>query len=404
MADVLMPRLSDTMEEGTVTRWLKQPGEQVAKGDVIAEIQTDKANMDLEAYEEGTLERILVEEGTTVAIGEPIAVISGAERGEEASHPEAPPEPEATRTHPNGRTALITSPLARSLATRHGIDLAQIRGTGPGGRIIRADVEQAIAHKAQQPMDAPPPPRAAVPPRSNDTSRQGGEATGDTEEIPLNNVRRLTAQRLTLSAQAPHFYLTSMIDAEPLLHVHSDINQDQPDTTRVTVTDLLVKACAKALRLHPDVNSSWGEVALLRHHRVHVGVAVATPAGLVVPVVHDADTKTLQQIATESHGLSAAAREGKLSLDQMTRGTFTISNLGMYGVDHFTAIINPPQAAILAVGEASSQPVVRGGNVIAGTTMKLTLSIDHRVLDGAAGASFLRDLKSLLEHPVRILT
>ncbi|EWM19171.1 dihydrolipoamide acetyltransferase family protein [Kutzneria sp. 744] len=218
-------------------------------------------------------------------------------------------------------------------------------------------------------------------------------------------MRRLTAQRLAQSAQqAPHFYLTRTVDADALMAFRTQANTDLTDTgTRVSLTDLLIKACAQALTTHPAVNSSWADTRLLRHHRIHIGVAVALDDGLIVPVIHNADAKTLSQISREAHDLAERARAGRLSLNEITGGTFTISNLGMYGIDQFTAVINPPEAAILAVGAANPGPIVRDGQLVAGTTMTLTLSIDHRVLDGATAARFLADLTALLEHPVRIV-
>lgn len=226
----------------------------------------------------------------------------------------------------------------------------------------------------------------------------------DDEEVPLTAVRRITARRLTESATAPHFYLTSVIDAERLLDFRAEANARLAAAgTRITVTDLLVRACAVALRHHPQVNSSWGGDKILRHRRIYVGVAVALDDGLIVPVVRDADRKSLGEIATEARALADRARAGRLTPDEFAGGTFTISNLGMYGIDHFTVLINPPEAAILAVGTATQVPVVREGQVVSGATLKLTLSIDHRVLDGAAAAAFLRDLKETLEEPLRIV-
>jgi pyruvate dehydrogenase E2 component (dihydrolipoamide acetyltransferase) len=229
-------------------------------------------------------------------------------------------------------------------------------------------------------------------------------APADDEEVPLSTVRRITARRLTESAAAPHFYLISVVDAERLLAFRTEVNDRLGQTgTKVSVTDLLIRACAVTLRAHPQVNSSWGGDKILRHRRIHVGVAVALDDGLIVPVVRDADRKSLGEIGTEAHALAERARAGRLTPDEFTGGTFTISNLGMYGVDHFTAVINPPEAAILAVGAATEEPVVRDGQLVGRTTIKLTLSIDHRVLDGATAAAFLRDLKDTLEEPLRIV-
>jgi pyruvate dehydrogenase E2 component (dihydrolipoamide acetyltransferase) len=437
MSQILMPRLSDTMEEGTIARWLKQPGDRIARGEVVAEIETDKATMDLEAYESGVLEQILLPEGGTAAIGEAVAVIgdgSGSGGSPAASAPAAEPRPgpaaepvvagsvvaevpaaepvapapaPAAPVEPAGHaTSLRTSPLARSLARRAGIDLATLAGSGPGGRIVRADVESVIARPdsarpgepaARNGQAAPAAPAPAVP----GVAPAAGE---DDEVVPLTTMRRLTAERLSESAKAPHFYLTTVVEADALLRLRAELNASLPEGAgKVTVTDLLVKACAVALRAHPEVNASWGQDAIVRHGRVHVGVAVAIPDGLVVPVVRDADRATLGEISRQARDLAERARSRRLSPDDFAGGTFTISNLGMFGIDEFTAIINPPQVAILAVGAASPQPVVRDGEIVVRTTMKLTLSVDHRVLDGAMGAQFLADLRALLEAPLRIL-
>jgi pyruvate dehydrogenase E2 component (dihydrolipoamide acetyltransferase) len=285
-----------------------------------------------------------------------------------------------------------TSPLARALARKYGLDIARVPGTGPGGRVVRADVEAA----AQQ---------GSVPrrPAALGAALAAAEPADD-ERVSLSSIRRITAQRLSESAAAPHFYLTSVVDAEPLLALRTQLNEQLAEGGgKVTVTDLLVRACAVALRAHPEVNASWGGDHLLRHTQVNIGVAVALDDGLIVPVIRDADHKRLTEIATEARALAQRARAGKLTLDEFSHGTFTISNLGMFGIDHFTAVINPPEAAILAVGAARQEAVVRDGQLVAGTTMKLTLSIDHRVLDGATAAAFLRDLVRLVEQPLRIL-
>ncbi|MFH9867309.1 dihydrolipoamide acetyltransferase family protein [Streptomyces lydicus] len=432
MPEIIMPRLSDTMEEGTLSRWLKHEGEQIHKGDIIAEIETDKAVMELEAYDEGPLTRTLVAEGTTVPIGTPVAVIgeptatpspepapapaqpqphpagTPAESAAPPASPAVPSQPAATPQAPSSGapTRVPTSPLARRLAHEHGIDIAALTGSGPGGRVVRADVEAAInqgdAYPAPRPTAGTPSTAARAAPQP--PARPVAEAD-EVEEVPLTTVRRLTAQRLTNSAQqAPHFYLTVTADAEPLLAFRADLNTRLGEHgPRISVNDLIIKACATALRDHPEMNASWDDTRILRHHRIHIGIAVALDDGLTVPVIHDADHKTLTDIAREARALAEKARSGHLNLDDLTGGTFTISNLGPYGIDHFTAVINPPQAAILAVGATHPQPVVRDGELAAGTVMALTLSIDHRVLDGATGAVFLADLKELLEQPLRIV-
>ena len=453
-----MPRLSDTMTEGTVSTWTKGVGDRIEKGDVIAEIETDKATMELEAYDAGVLEQILVDVGRTVPIGEVIAVIgdgSGATAAPAAapapaaarpdptpvvpaaptsveptpvaaapaavaaavstpaSAPSAPPPPSANGKHP------LASPLARNIARDAGLDLATVTGSGPGGRIVRADVEHAIATLGSATPSAPtaPPGVTAAPtdapvaaaPLAAAPILEGGP---DDNEIALNRVRRITARRLVESMQqAPHFYLTSVVAADELVAARARINEGLAAlatargeaATKVSVNDIVVKAVAVALRAHPEVNVSFGGDKLIRHHRIHVGIAVALPDGLIVPVIRDADTKTVTQISAETRDLATRARSGKLKVDEFTGSTFSVSNLGMFGVDQFTAVINPPEAAILAVGATKQEAVVRDGQIVVGYTMAITLSVDHRALDGATGANFLADLTTLLENPLATL-
>jgi pyruvate dehydrogenase E2 component (dihydrolipoamide acetyltransferase) len=410
MPDVIMPRLSDTMTEGILVQWLKQEGEPVQRGEVLAEIETDKATMELEAYDSGVLTRIIAAPGSTVPIGQPIAVIG--EQSAVADVPAAADVPLAVTPslsaadgvaataepapwrEPPATSTVRTSPLARQLARNHGLDIAGIPGTGPGGRVVRADVETAIAASS------------GTAPVASAQVHSGPVALAEPadEQVALTSIRRISAQRLTESAAAPHFYLTSVVNAEPLLAVRTQLNEQLSDSgAKVSVTDLLVRACAVALKTHPQVNASWGGDHLVRHARINIGVAVALEDGLIVPVIRDADRKRLSEIAAEAHALAERARAGKLTPDEFSHGTFTISNLGMFGIDHFTAVINPPEAAILAVGAAREEAVVRDGQLVVGTTMKLTLSIDHRVLDGATAAGFLQDLVGLVERPLRIL-
>jgi pyruvate dehydrogenase E2 component (dihydrolipoamide acetyltransferase) len=410
MPDVIMPRLSDTMTEGILVQWLKQEGEPVQRGEVLAEIETDKATMELEAYDSGVLTRIIAAPGSTVPIGQPIAVIG--EQSAVAVVPAAADVPLAVTPslsaadgvaataepapwrEPPATSTVRTSPLARQLAGKHGLDIAGIPGTGPGGRVVRADVETAIAASS------------GTAPVASAQVHSGPVALAEPadEQVALTSIRRISAQRLTESAAAPHFYLTSVVNAEPLLAVRTQLNEQLSDSgAKVSVTDLLVRACAVALKTHPQVNASWGGDHLVRHARINIGVAVALEDGLIVPVIRDADRKRLSEIAAEAHALAQRARAGKLTPDEFSHGTFTISNLGMFGIDHFTAVINPPEAAILAVGAAREEAVVRDGQLVVGTTMKLTLSIDHRVLDGATAAGFLQDLVGLVERPLRIL-
>ncbi|TYB42960.1 dihydrolipoamide acetyltransferase family protein [Actinomadura chibensis] len=423
MTDILMPRLSDTMEEGVISSWQKQPGDEVAVGDVIVDIETDKAVMEYEAYEAGVLEKILVAEGETAAIGAPIAVLApvggAAAPAPAAARPEAEPEPEpaparepepvaaapAAQAAPapavprsSGRSRPPSSPLARRLARDHGLDLATLTGSGPGGRIVRADIEAAIRTTAPAPAPAAAPapaPAPAVTARAVDDP--------DVEAVPLNRFRKVAARRLTESKrEAPHFYLNREVDAEPLLAFRATLNEALAPA-KVSVNDLIVKAAATALREHPAVNVSYTEENLLFHKRVHVGVAVAVEDGLLVPVIKDADRKSVSEIGRETRELAGKARDGKLSLPEMSGGTFSVSNLGMFGVDSFSAVINPPEAAILAVGGVRDEPVVRDGQVVPGKRLALTLSVDHRATDGATGAKFLDRLATLLENPLLIV-
>jgi pyruvate dehydrogenase E2 component (dihydrolipoamide acetyltransferase) len=411
-----MPRLSDTMTEGVLSRWLKKEGDTVNRGDVLAEIETDKAVMELEVYDAGVLERLLVPEGTEVPIGQPIAVIGDGSQPRPASWTEpqeadattAPARPDAEPTIPPqaraesrtvgpastgtpGSSHLRSSPLARRLAHEHDIDLAELAEAHPGQRIVSADVKVAVEERTK-PAAAPTGPVLAA------------ERGADSEEIPLTMMRRATARRLTESASAPHFFLTNVVNAERLMNFRAEVNQRYAEqNVKVSVTDLLVRACATTLRQHPQINASWGQDKILRHRRIHIGVAVALDEGLIVPVITDADAKGLDVIAGETRALAARARAGLLTPDEFSGGTFTISNLGMFGIDNFTAVINPPEAAILAVGGATEEPYVHEGQLLTRPILKMTLTADHRVLDGATAAAFLRDLKRSLEEPLRLI-
>ncbi|ASR39292.1 dihydrolipoamide acetyltransferase [Prauserella marina] len=394
-----MPRLSDTMEDGVIVAWHKQVGDQVGKGEVLAEIETDKAIMELESYDEGILERVLVAEGERVAIGTPIGIVGD---GTGSASPAPVPAPAAVAATPlvAGAAAVVpdgergpkSSPLARKVARELGVELAGVAGTGPGGRIIRRDVESAAREAADTPA-----PASAV------STVEAGE---DTELVPLSSMRRVAAKRLTESKQqAPHFYLTSAIDVTELLAFRGTVNATLAGAggPKVSVNDLIVKAVAVALRENPDVNVSFAGDDLARHKRINLGIAVAVPDGLVVPVVPDADRKSVSEIAAEAREKGERAREGKLKAAEMSGGTFTISNLGMFGIEQFAAVINPPEAAILAVGAAAEEVKVVEGEFVARKILRVTLSADHRAVDGATGARFLSTLTGLLEAPLRIL-
>jgi pyruvate dehydrogenase E2 component (dihydrolipoamide acetyltransferase) len=414
MTEIQMPRLSDTMEEGVIATWHKQVGDKIARGDVVAEIETDKAIMELEAYDDGVLEKVLVGEGQTVPIGTPIGLLGDGSGSATAATPtptadpapapaaEQPaPAPVASAPAPVASAPAPVaekpkaSPLAKAVARDRGIDLSAVQGTGPGGRIIRADID-ALA--SSEPAAAP----AAAPSAQPEVS---GSAQ-DVEEIPLNNIRKITAKRLTESKQqAPHFYLTSAIDVTELVAFRADLNQrlQAAGGPKISLNDLVVKACATALRANPSVNVSFGGDKLLQHKRIHLGVAVAIDSGLVVPVIPDADRKSISEIAVEGREKAERAREGKLKADELSGGTFTISNLGMFGIEQFSAVINPPEAGILAVGAANDEVRVRDGEFVARKILRVTLSADHRAVDGAVGASFLQQLTGLLEDPIRII-
>ncbi|TCO26139.1 pyruvate dehydrogenase E2 component (dihydrolipoamide acetyltransferase) [Kribbella steppae] len=410
MGKILMPRLSDTMESGIIAGWRKQPGDTVTAGEILADIETDKAVMEYEAYESGVLSRIIVAEGEEVAIGQPIAIVG--ENDDTAAEPtptaepippaeSPPPVPAAPSTAGSAAPAapppterLPASPLARRDAHELGVDLATLTGTGPGGRIIRADVRAAAeAITTPETVTAPAP--------------YAGQSSSPAEEVPLGMLRRTSGKRLAESARtAPHFYLTAVSDVQQLVELRADLNSRLTAAGRpkISLNDLIVRACALTLRTHPDLNASLAGDALRRHQEIHIGLAVAVDNGLLVPVLRNVDRKSIGVIAQEATELAERARQRQLSADEMTGGTFTVSNLGMYGVEQFTAIINPPEAAILAVGASRREAVVLDdGSIAARTRMRYTLSADHRILDGAAGARFLADLTDLLENPWLIL-
>jgi pyruvate dehydrogenase E2 component (dihydrolipoamide acetyltransferase) len=421
MIEIKMPRLSDTMEEGAIASWHKHPGDRVEIGDVLVEIETDKATMDYEAYESGTLSEILVSEGATVTIGTPIAVLdNGKDSTPVAAAPvAATPEvahvsavaPAPTAHAPvsrvpeplhSGSDGVFASPLVRKLARDHDLDLSRVRGTGPGGRIIRADLSDLLVE-----TPTPTPSRAVARPVVStgpivDEKRASQETT-------VSKARRVIARRLSESAQTiPHFYVTAVADAQVLMEMRADLNEQAEvrELAKISVNDLIIRAAALALREHPEVNASYlgdDSSVMLVHNRINIGVAVASKNGLVVPVIVDADMKTINELGVEAKALAAQANGKGLSIDQMSGGTFTISNLGMYGVEEFTAIINPPEGAILAVGATTREPVVVGEQIVPRYRMRITLSADHRIIDGALAAQFLRTLTDLIEHPWRIV-
>ena len=411
---VVLAKLSPTMEEGTIVKWNKQEGDVIKVGDVLAEIETDKANMEMEALGAGVLRRVLVGAGGKAPIGTLIGIIADAADDisslEKAAASAAPPPadtpvepPPATVSAPASApqpvsppAALPTaeggrvkaSPLARSIAAQRGVPLESVPGSGPGGRVIKRDVEglgaAPVAFTA-----APDVKAAAAPPAASVTPGQ---------ELPLSNMRKTIARRLVESMfSAPHFYVTVEIDMERAVALRAQLAASE---VKISYNDLVVKACALALRRFPLVNASWGGNKLVTHAHVHLGVAVALPDGLMTPVVRNADGKSVGTIAAEIRELATRARDKQLKPEEYTGSTFTVSNLGMYDVTEFTAIINPPDSAILAVGAVRKQPVVVGDEIRPGQRMKVTLGSDHRVIDGALAAQFLAEIRRLLENPL----
>jgi pyruvate dehydrogenase E2 component (dihydrolipoamide acetyltransferase) len=375
MPEVVMPRLSDSMEEGTIVRWLKQDGEQVAEGEPLAEVETDKATVTFDADAGGTL-RILVGEGETVAIGKPIAQIGEGETVAIGKPIEQIGEGETAQREANGRVK--ASPLARRLARESGVDLSGLTGSGPGGRIVKADVTAA----------APPAPQPA---RGN----KGAVTIQQPSRIQTQIAQRMAESKATI----PDFTLRADVEMDHAVAMRSQLNSEPVPT----YNDMVVKACAIALREHPRANGAYRDGAFELYARINVGVAVATEDSLIVPTVFDADGKSLLEISGEVRRLAERVRRGEVTPAELSGGTFTVSNLGMYGVSSFHAIINPPQAAILAVGEVRETPVVRDGQLVAGRRMTLALTCDHRILYGAPAAEFLARVRRLLEQPVNLL-
>lgn len=415
---IRMPKMSDTMEEGVIASWQKKVGDKVASGDILAEVETDKATMELESYDDGTLLYTAVEAGNGVPVDGVIAIIgeegadyetllkaanqSTAPKKEEpkteaatpaaeapkAAAQSAAPQPASTaQSTSNGR--VIASPLAKKLAQEKGYDIAQIPGSGDGGRVIKRDVEAFV------PSAAPVAGGASV------AAAVGQESY---EDVAASQMRKAITKSLSASQfGAPHFYLTMEIDMDKTIEARKSINELAP--VKISFNDIVIKAVAAALRQHPAVNTYWiSETNSIRtNHHIHVGVAVAIEDGLVVPVVKFADSKSLSQISTEVKDLAGRAKDRKLGLDEMQGNTFTVSNLGMFGIEEFTSIINAPESCILAVGGIKQTPVVKNGQIVPGNIMKVTLTCDHRTVDGATGAAFLQTLKGLIEDPVRIM-
>ncbi|GAO44980.1 dihydrolipoamide acetyltransferase [Flavihumibacter petaseus NBRC 106054] len=418
---ILMPRLSDTMTEGVIAAWHKKVGDKVSKGDLLAEVETDKATMDLESYKTGTLLYIGANQGDKVPVNALLCVIgeagkvdieaikAAASGGSVAAAPVAEAAPAAAsggtaeavvEAPAEGNGRIKASPLAKKLAAEKGISLSQVQGSGDGGRIVKSDVE------GFQPSKAAAVPAAATASASSASTpaavskAPAGEVSF--EDRPVSQMRKVIARRLAESKfTAPHFYLTMSIDMDKAVASRGQINETAP--VKISFNDMVLKAVALALKKHPAVNSSWLGDTIRTNHHVNIGVAVAVEDGLLVPVVRFADTKGLAQIATEVKDFAGRAKSKKLQPSDWEGSTFTISNLGMFGIDEFTAIINPPDSCILAIGAIQQIPVVKNGQVVPGNVMKVTLSCDHRVVDGATGSAFLQTVKSLLEEPLRML-
>ncbi len=454
--NILMPALSPTMEKGNLAKWLKKEGDAIKSGDIIAEIETDKATMEVEAVDEGILAKIVVPEGTAdVAVNEIIGVI--AAEGEDAKAVSTPakaeaPKAEAPKAEPakaepakveapkaeakSAPTPQVTaesgintggksvsgdrpfaSPLARRLAKDAGIDLARVQGSGPHGRIVEKDIEAAKqggaakAAPASAPSAAPTAKPAAAPLAAGPSDEQTKKlfAPGSYEEIPHDGMRKTIARRLTEAKQTiPHFYVTLDCELDALLKLRAELNAAAPEKDgkpayKLSVNDMVIKALALALRAVPDANVSWTDGAMLKHKHADVGVAVSIPGGLITPIVRDACHKTLSQISNEMKDMAARAKARKLKPEEYQGGTSAVSNLGMFGIKDFAAVINPPHATILAVGAGEQRAVVKGGQLAVATVMSVTLSTDHRAVDGALGAELLQAFKGYIEKPMAML-
>lgn len=440
--NILMPALSPTMEKGNLAKWLKKEGDAVKSGDVIAEIETDKATMEVEAVDEGTLAKIVVPAGTAdVPVNQVIAVLanegedvkaasSAAASAAPPAKPQAqaaPPAAPASKPTPQPQAApalaqpamsapahdgnrVFSSPLARRLAKDAGIDVSRIQGSGPHGRVVARDVESAQSGKGLKTPGAAPAASYAPPAGPSDQQIRGLFEDGSYEIIPHDGMRRTIAQRLTQSTQTiPHFYLTMDCNIDKLMAAREEINASAPKDKdgkpayKLSVNDFVIKALALALQQIPNANVSWTEAGMLKHKHSDVGVAVAMPGGLITPIVRKAETKSLSAISNEMKDFAARARARKLKPEEYQGGTTAVSNLGMYGIKHFTAVINPPHATILAVGAGEERAIVKDGKIEAATIMSVTMSCDHRAVDGALGAELIGAFKALIENPVMMV-
>ena len=427
--EILMPALSPTMTEGNLAKWLKQEGDAVKPGDVLAEIETDKATMEVEAVDEGTVGKIVMPAGSQgVKVNQVIALLLGegedasamAKAGIRATKPAPTPAPSAAAPPASPPTAgpqpgpaaaaaspaaaptgerVFASPLARRMAQQAGLDIARLNGSGPHGRIVKSDIEQALARGVSARAPSAPAPAAAKPaPAAPPTAGMPAFT-----EVPHSMMRKTIARRLTEAKRdAPHFYLTIDCNIDALLKLRQEINAKR-EKDKISVNDLVIKTAAVALRQVPAANASWTENAVRLYQAADISVAVATPGGLITPIIRSADTKSVGTISAEMKDLAARARENKLKPEEYQGGTFSVSNLGMFGIREFAAVINPPQGAILAVGAGEQRPIVKDGALAIATMMTCTLSVDHRVVDGAIGAEFLAAFKKLIEDPLTLL-
>jgi pyruvate dehydrogenase E2 component (dihydrolipoamide acetyltransferase) len=427
---VLMPKLGFDMAEGTLVRWVKAEGETVNKGEVLAEIETDKATVEVESSFSGIVFKHLVEQGTVVPVGGPIATITspGEKVDESGKKPQVEPAVTAETAAPSSTKPIGTaevgqkttqpaameagmvkaSPLAKRVAAESGVDIHNVRGSGPGGRVVRSDVEAFLASKpeAAAAVAAPSEIKAVeLTPLTGLLKPLPVSSEGLVDQhVPVDRLRAAIGRRMQESKQLmPHFYVTHEVDMAPVMKLRSELNALLPDDQKLSVNDFIVKATALALRQFPNLNASLVGKEVVRHGHIHVGVAVAMNNGLLTVVCRDTDLKGLRQLSQEVKDMVNRARQGKVRQDDIEGSTFSISNLGMYDVEHFIAIINPPEAAILAIGSARQVPVVVDGEVRAGTRMKVTLSADHRVSDGAEAAQFLQALAAFLEQPLKLL-
>jgi pyruvate dehydrogenase E2 component (dihydrolipoamide acetyltransferase) len=444
--NILMPALSPTMEKGNLAKWLKKEGDKVKSGDVIAEIETDKATMEVEAVDEGTIAKIVVPEGTQdVAVNDVIAVLASegedvkaaaAGAGAASAPPKAAPAAEAppaakpapaaapapkaaapaaaapTPSAPqtNGHARIFSSPLARRLAREAGIELARINGSGPHGRVIARDVEEAKSGKGLKAPAAVPAGAPSIAPSMSDKQIRALYEDGSYEVIPHDGMRRTIAQRLTASVQTiPHFYLTMdcniglLVEAREQINAAAPKDKDGKPAYKLSVNDFVIKALALALQRIPNANVSWTDGGMLKHKHSDVGVAVAMPGGLITPIIRKAETKPVSVISAEMKDFAARARARKLKPEEYQGGTSAVSNLGMYGIKDFTAVINPPHATILAVGAGEERPIVKNGKIEVAQIMSVTMSCDHRAVDGALGAELIGAFKMLIENPVMMV-